>query len=135
MIRAFCLFLTLSLLMLQPALAGDDPSIQGAKRSGIQSAMQDFIEGHSVGGKILHYDPVDGELLQLRLETLHEGIVKKGDFYVSCADFVGEGGRKFDVDFLVVPIGEGFRVNQAIVHSVEGKKRKYHLESRWPSLF
>lgn len=135
MIRAGSLFLALSLLAIQPAQAGDDPSIQGARRKGIQTAMQDFIYRQTVGGKLLHYDPVDGELLQLRLEALHDGIVKKGDFYVSCADFVGEGGRKFDLDFLVVPAGESFRVNQAIVHAVDGKKRKYQLESRWPSLF
>ena len=128
-LAVFCAFVAL------PAAAADDPSIQGAQRTGIQEAMQVFIETQSVDGRVLHYDAVSGELLQLRLDALHEGIVKKGDFYVSCADFVGEGGRKFDLDFLVVPAGDAYRVNQAIVHSVDGDKRKYHLESRWPSLF
>ncbi len=124
-------------LLLSPVVsfAADDPSIQGARRAGIQAAMKSFIEGQSVAERLLHYDPVAGELLQLRLAELHEGIVKKGDFYVSCADFTGEDGRRYDLDFLVVPAGEGYRVNQAIVHAVEGQKRKYHLESRWPSLF
>lgn len=118
-----------------PTFAADDPSIQGAKRAGIQQAMTAFISGQEVKSRMLHYDPVAGELLQLELVELHEGIVQKGDFFVSCADFKGPDGRAYDLDFLVVPAGDGYRVNQAIVHSVDGEKRKYHLESRWPSLF
>ena len=44
------------------------------------------------------------------------------------ADFVDQDGRQIDVDFLVIPVGEELRTTQAIVHSVDGKKRKYHLE-------
>ena len=116
------------LLIASPALAGDDPSIQGAQRDGIGQAMRRFIAEQQVKGKVLHYDAVAGELLQLQLDELHAGIVKKGDFYVSCADFVATDGRKFDIDFLVVPNGSEYRVNQALVHSVDAKKRKYHLE-------
>ena len=54
---------------------------------------------------------------------------------MSCADFEDAAGRKFDLDFLVVPDGADFRVNQAIVHKVDGDKRKYHVEQRWPGLF
>ena len=118
----------LSLLAAAPALSADDPSIQGDRRTGIGTAMTSFIDGQSVDGKLLHYDPVAGELLQLELLELHSGIVQKGDFFVSCADFQAADGRKVDIDFLVVPAGSGYRVNQAIVHSVAGKKRKYHLE-------
>jgi hypothetical protein len=129
------LILAALLLIASPAAAGDDPSIQGETRNGVQAAMTRFIAAQEVDGALLHYDPAAGKLLRLKLDELHEGIVRKGDFYVSCADFVSHDGTAYDIDFLVVPAGDSFRVNQAIVHSVAGEKRKYHLEGSWPSLF
>ncbi|MBW2245267.1 MAG: hypothetical protein JRH01_25130, partial [Deltaproteobacteria bacterium] len=77
-----------------PAWAGDDPSIQGQERAGIQAATGAFIEAQKgKDGSILHFDPVTGKLTKLRLVELHEGIVKKGHFFVSCADFVDEKER------------------------------------------
>ena len=111
--------------------AGDDPSIKGELREQIQTAMGEYVEEQTTNSRVQLYDPVEGELLSLRFESLHSGIVRKGDFYVSCADFVDQDGRKIDVDFLVLPDDEGkLRATQGIVHSVDGKKREYHLESR-----
>jgi len=56
------------------------------------------------------------------------GYPKKGYFFVSCADFIDENGNKVDLDFLVIKDGENFKTIQAVVHSIDGKKRKYHLE-------
>ncbi len=116
------------LLATAPALAGDDPSIQGQLRTDIHASMRGFVDAQSVDGTIRVYDAVDGKLLSLKLDNIHEGIVRKGDFYVSCADFVDQGGRKIDVDFLVIPKEGELLTTQALVHSVDGKKRKYHLE-------
>ena len=74
------------------------------------------------------YDAVGGKLLALKFAKLHEGVVKKGDFYVSCADFVDKKGTKVDLDFLVIKEGDNLQTIQALVHSLDGKKRKYHLE-------
>ena len=122
--------LTLHFVGAEPAAAGDDPSIKGSLRSGIQSAMNEFVDAQTVDGVLRLYDPVEGRLLQLRFDNLHSGIVRKGDFYVSCADFVDQGGRSIDVDFLVLPDGDTLRATQGIVHAVDGTKRKYHLESK-----
>ena len=119
------------LLCLLPAsaFAGNDPSIQGRTRTGVNYAMQAFIQDRWDDERFMtHYDPVAGKLLRLRLMKLHDGIVKKGDFFVSCADFEDPKGRKYDLDFLVLPKGDLFQVNQASVHAAEGKKRKYHVE-------
>ena len=113
-----------------PTLAGDDPSIKGELRTDIQAAMNYFVEEQAVDGVVRLYDPVDGRLLELKSYELHSGIVKKGDFYVSCADFVDASGRKIDVDFLVIEDEDSLKVTQGIVHSVDGKKREYHLESK-----
>ena len=117
------------LLLCVPAGAGDDASIQGEQRTAIQAAMDDFVASQTVGGVVRIYDAVAGRLLRLESYERHSGIVRKGDFYVSCADFVDQEERKIDVDFLVLPDAEGkLRVSQGIVHSVDGDKRKYHLE-------
>jgi len=90
--------------------------------------MDAFVAQQTIDDRLNLYDPVDGKLLRLSSYELHSGIVKKGDFYVSCADFRDQEGRLIDVDFLVIPNQGQLQVSQGIVHSVDGKKRKYHLE-------
>ena len=115
-------------LIATPAHAGDDASIKGELRTNIHKSMDAFVAQQTIDGVLRIYDPVDGKLLSLESYELHSGIVKKGDFYVSCADFVDQEGRKIDVDFLVLANDGRLQAIQGIVHSVEGKKRKYHLE-------
>jgi len=105
------------------AYAADDPSIQGEMRAGIQSAMQAFVTGNTVDGRFVIYDAVAGELKQLTFDNLHEGIVKKGGFYVSCADFVDARWATYDLDFLVAEEGDAYRALEGVVHSVNGEKR------------
>jgi len=120
--------LALFLLTGPVAYAADDPSIKGDLRTNIQATMDTFIKNQTIDGTLRLYDPVEDVLLEVKLKKLHPGIVKKGDFFVSCADFVDLKGRKYDLDFLVIPAGDKLITTQAIVHSVDGKKRKYHLE-------
>ena len=110
------------------SFGGDDPSIKGKTREGIQSAMKRHIDGNIVDGKYVIYDAVDGKLRKLKFDKVHEGIVKKADFFISCADFVDGGGNKYDLDLLVVERNGEFRVLETVVHSINGEKRKYHLE-------
>jgi hypothetical protein len=110
------------------AVAGDDPSIKGETRTSVQKAMNQHIEHNTIKDKYVIYDAVEGELKKLKFDALHKGIVRKGDFYVSCADFVDAQGKKYDIDFLVAEKKDSFNVLQALVHSIEGKKRPYHLE-------
>ncbi len=124
---AFCL--SLSLLVALAAQAADDPSIKGQLRTDIQSAMQGYIDHQTIDGVYRLYDPVDGRLLHLENANLHAGIVKKGEFYVSCADFTDQGGRKIDIDFLVLDAGGEVRAVQGFVHKVDGSKRPYDLET------
>lgn len=108
--------------------AGDDPSIQGNLRDNIKESMNHYIAGQTINERMYLFDALQGKLLKMELVELHEGIVKKGDFYVSCADFVDQHGNAIDVDFLVRAKREQLITTQAIVHSVDGNKRKYHLE-------
>lgn len=109
--------------------AGDDPSIEGELRINIQKTMQAYIDNHIVDGIYWHYDGATGTLLELEFEKLHAGIVKKGPFYVSCADFSAPDGQTLDMDFLVVRGANGLTAVQGFVHKMDGKKRQYDFET------
>jgi len=110
------------------AFAADDPSIGQPVRGQVQASMKALIETGTVDGVFRHYDPVTDQVFDLTFSALHDGIVRKGDYYVSCADFTDAEGNEVDVDFLVLPDGDGVRAVQAILHKVDGAKRPYHLE-------
>ncbi len=120
--------LWLALAVGLPLRADDDPSIKGELRQNIQTSMRNYIRSETLDGTFFLYDPVEGKLLRLRLDHLHDGIVRKGDFFVSCADFVDQNGRKMDVDMLVRGSHNKLITTQAIVHAVDGSKRQYYLE-------
>ena len=67
--------------------------------------------------------------LKLKLDDLHDGIVKKSDYYVSCADFTSSNGTYYDLDFMVVEKDGEYKALQGFVHKVGKNKRKYHLEN------
>ncbi len=90
--------------------------------------MQEHIQQNTIDNHYVLYDAVTGELKRLEFDKLHSGIVKKGDFYVSCADFVDSKGNKYNLDFLVGKTEKGLVTLEIIVHSINGKKRKYHVE-------
>ena len=110
------------------AFAANDPSIKGEKRRAIQTAMQEHIGQNTVNGHYILYDTVTDDVLKLKLTKLHDGIVKKADYYISCADFHDRAGTYFDLDFMVIEKDGNFRALQGIVHKVGNVKRKYHLE-------
>jgi len=122
------IMLTASVAFPMTAHAGNDTSLKGDLRSNINQSMSDFIQQQTIGNRMYIYDAVSGELLSLTFEKLHTGIVKKGDFYVSCADFKDKFGRKVDIDFMVRLDNDKLITTQALVHSIAGNKRKYHLE-------
>ena len=109
--------------------AANDPNIKGEKRRGIQAAMQEHIGQNTVNGHYILYDTITDDVLKLKLAKLHDGIVKKADYYISCADFHDRDGTYFDLDFMVIEKDGKFRVLQGIVHKVGDVKRKYHLEN------
>ncbi|MBI2566580.1 MAG: hypothetical protein HYV63_06070 [Candidatus Schekmanbacteria bacterium] len=123
-----CLILLLTWTLVPPVWAADDPSIQGELRQQVRASMEQFVKDRTVNETFLLYDPIEDRLLRLELEKLHDGIVKKGELYVSCADFKDQSGRALDVDLFVLPAGNGMQTTQAVVHKVDGKKRQYQLE-------
>ncbi|MCU7841228.1 MAG: hypothetical protein KZQ94_17840 [Candidatus Thiodiazotropha sp. (ex Troendleina suluensis)] len=121
--------MVVALFTCSSAFAADDASIKGETRSKIQSAMSEMIDRNTVNNVYSHFDPIKGELHNLDLVELHDGIVKKGNYYVSCADFRNSKGKMLDIDFLVLEKDDGFVATQAVIHKADNKKRKYHLEN------
>lgn len=122
------LIAVVALVVPYSATAADDPTIAGAERKAIQESMRHYIRDNTVADTFYVFDAVEGKLLRLNLEKLHDGIVRKDGFFVSCADFRDQNGRLVDIDFLVVPDGSEMQAVHAVVHAVDGKKRPYHLE-------
>ena len=127
-ILSLAAILSLSIAAATGVIAADDPSIKGELRKNIKTSMMSYIESNMINDTYYVYDAIGGKLLELKFAKLHDGVVKKGDFYVSCADFVDQNGSKVDLDFLVMEDSQNLKTLQAVVHSVDGKKRKYHLE-------
>lgn len=112
------------------AFAADDPSIKGEVRANITKAMLEHVGANTIDGDYIIYDAVEGKLLRLKFDALHDGIVKKGDFYVACGDFNAHDGTYYDLDMLVADQGDGgMRVLQSVVHKREDEKREYHVEN------
>jgi hypothetical protein len=109
-------------------LAADDPTIQSEPRQNRQLAMKTHIDQNSFNNKYIIYDAVAGQMKRLSFKELHAGLVKKGDFYVSCADFVDDKGNLYDIDLLVAEEEGDYRVYQAIIHKINGEKRDYDIE-------
>ena len=121
--------ISISIMLTSPIVfAADDSSIKGALREKIKTSMMAYIETRMVNDTFFIFDAPEGRMLNLKFDKLHEGIVKKGNFYVSCADFFDKNGKKIDLDFLVVKDGDQLKTIQAVVHAVDGNKRKYQLE-------
>lgn len=117
------------LLCFTVAFAGDDPSIKGQTRSGIQNAMQQHINDNTVNGVYAIYDGSTDDVKFLQFKELHRGIVRKGGFYVSCSNFSDSEGRSYCVDLLAVEKNGKFKVVDAVVHKIGNQKRNYHLVS------
>ncbi len=111
-----------------PVMAADDPSIKDPLRTEIQGSMNGHIKQSTLNNSYIIYDSSDKKLYELTFKELHSGIVKKGDFYVSCADFTDPEGNLYDIDFLVGESQGNLQVYQAILHKVNGVKRPYDLE-------
>ena len=114
-----------AMLATAAAQAADDPSITGLMRSDIHAAMNTHINDSLLDGKYVVFDGKEGKVVRLSYDVMHKGIVRKGEFFVSCADFRDAAGTPYDLDFLVAETDDGYRVMQTVVHKVGDDKRKY----------
>ncbi len=127
--KAVLLGLAMAIGLGANAFAADDPSIKGQQRADIKASMAAHIETTKYKDAYLIFDAVAGGLKRLDFDHVHDGIVRKGEFFVSCADFYDAAEHLYDIDFLVVEEDGQYRVVQSLVHKIDGDKRKYHVEN------
>lgn len=127
------------ILLTMPATgaANDSSTIDDELAKQIRASARTYIDEHIVGRVYWFYDAVSHDMLKLVYKRLHPDVLKKGDFYVVCADFVSHGDvldkqkmSTLDIDFLVVKGEHGFHTTQAIVHKIDGLIHSYDLESK-----
>ena len=123
---ASIIFMLLSITLV--VFAGNDQSIKGEQRQSIQKAMQMHVNDNTVNGNYYIYDAVTNDVKSLKYKKLQSGIVKKENFYVSCADFTDDTGKLYDMDFLVAEHDGSYKVVDSILHKVDGEERKYETQ-------
>lgn len=122
------LYIFLVVLMIPGAVfAADDPNISRETKDKVQIAMNAHINSLTAknGGSYPIFDSDSRNVVQLQFLKLHTGVVEKGKqgkYFISCADFTDESGKKYDLDFLV---SANFEVVEALVHKKDGVKMHY----------
>ena len=125
------MYISMFLLLISNTINAANPlPIPDKLKINIQNAMKEYISEQTFDEKLYVFDAIQNKLLKLKFKKLHPGVVKDGDFYLSCADFVDQNGKKVDLDFMVKSTGDMHITTQSIVHAVEGKYRPYHVGDR-----
>ena len=81
----------------------------------LQSTLLNFLSERESEGRYVIFNAAAGELMRLSPASLHPKIVPFRNGYFLCADFVTEEGTTHEVDFLVMPVGDGFQITQTLV--------------------
>jgi hypothetical protein len=107
--RFWPLLLTVITLLLSQLPVRAAPLSIGDKAT-LQAAMQLHIDKNLVAGAYLHLDFDSGDVQELYPTASHPMILKFGQYFVLCSDFITKGGDQFNVDFYIAPQGDGHLV-------------------------
>ncbi len=111
---------TLALMLLAAtvshALAG--PAVSNLERSALQAAMAQHIDRQTVDGQFLYVDFTQGTVERLSPAKAHPMILKMGDDFVLCTDFVSKNGKAVNIDFYLARRGKGY----VIFHTEVGNR-------------
>jgi cytochrome c556 len=110
----YVLFVVLFLITLVGACSSE---AGGVDKEAAQEAMRTYIDAKMAKGG----GPYDIQGTKAEFDYIHSGVKKKGDFYVSCADFKA-GGDVYDIDYYVKSDGEKYVVVKELFHKKNGKK-------------
>lgn len=105
---------TAATIMFSGVAAADD--IQNKVK--LQESLAQFLDARSTDGQLVLLDQNDSSLKTVYLAGSHPMIVPlKGGNYFLCADGYDIQGNEVQMDFLVKPDGEGFRVIDAMLNA------------------
>lgn len=89
----------------------------------LQSTLLSFLDERESDGRYVIFDTNTGVLLKLSPANLHPKIVPFRNGYFLCADFVTDDGVVHEVDFLVMPVRDGFAITQTLFDSRESIRK------------
>ncbi len=89
----------------------------------LQTALLGFLDQRQEAGRYVLFNPAAGELLPLSPSSLHPKIVPFRNGYFLCADFLADDGTTYEVDFLAMPVGDGFQVTQTLFDARDAIRR------------
>jgi hypothetical protein len=110
----YVLFVVLFLITLVGACSSE---AGGVDKKAVQEAMRTYIDAKVARGGGTY----DIQGTKADFDYIHSGVKKKGDLYVSCADFI-TGGDVYDIDYYVKSDGEKHVVVKELFHKKNGKK-------------
>lgn len=108
------------------AFAGEHPGkkIEGKKAEEVLAAAKIFIEEDSaLKGAFLVWDDVEKKPRNLEFQKFHAVFQLDNGDYFFCSDFKDDK-NVLDMDFVLIPQGDGYKVKALWIHKVNGKKRK-----------
>lgn len=103
------------------SLARADMDMQ--RKITLQTALLEFLDDRQEGGRYVIFNPTQGELLPLAPSSLHPKIVPFRNGYFLCADFLADDGTSHEVDFLAMPVGDGFQITQTLFDARDAIRR------------
>ena len=89
----------------------------------LQSTLLSFLSERETDGRYVIFNPEARELLSLAPASLHPKIVPFRNGYFLCADFLTEDGTAYEMDFLVMPVGNGFAITQTLFDARDSIRR------------
>lgn len=113
----------LSLLSAGWLLAADSAgNVDDQTKSRVRSEIERYV---ATDVKLRKYffliDPRNDKTLRLLFDHVHEGVGASPKGYAACVDFKDKAGKVYDVDFFVSLGDEGPRVEEIVLHKVDGK--------------
>ena len=97
------------------------------EKATLQAAMQQHIDENLIDGAYLHLNFETGSVQELYPTASHPMILRMGQYFVLCSEFIRGDGGHYNVDFYLAPRGDGYRVFRAEVENREPLKRLMKL--------
>jgi hypothetical protein len=121
--RLFSAVTLMSLLSAGSLLAADsDSSVVDQTKSRVRSEIERYVTADIKLKKYFFLtDPRNDKTLRLLFEHVHEGVSASPKGYGACVDFKDKAGKVYDVDFLVSLGDVEARVEEVVLHKVDGK--------------
>lgn len=86
-------------------------------RTKLQAAMERHVDRQTIDGVYPYLDTKTGGIKFLHPVTAHPMILRMGDEFVLCYDFMDKQNRKVEIDYYLVAKGDGYVVFHTAINN------------------